>query len=137
MSCCCCLFYSVVMILAENEDELFRVAEARGNCKVMCFHPRSDLTLALMSPKEVRAVIDKWVEVDTEMGQLYQWVQVSRTGLSECVTTVYEHNGSETVLHIIGVGFWMRAQRLVAATGSYARMLYPTFTCRSLRTEEV
>lgn len=44
--------------------------------KVMCFHPWSDLTLPLMSLPEIRAVIDAWAELATELGASYPWVQV-------------------------------------------------------------
>uniref|UniRef100_A0A8C4WCB6 Galactose-1-phosphate uridylyltransferase n=1 Tax=Gopherus evgoodei TaxID=1825980 RepID=A0A8C4WCB6_9SAUR len=55
---------------------LFRAASARGVCKVMCFHPWSDLTLPLMSLAEIRAVIDKWAELAVELGASYPWVQI-------------------------------------------------------------
>ncbi|XP_043371155.1 galactose-1-phosphate uridylyltransferase isoform X1 [Dermochelys coriacea] len=55
---------------------LFRAASARGVCKVMCFHPWSDLTLPLMSLAEIRAVIDKWAELTAELGASYPWVQI-------------------------------------------------------------
>lgn len=61
---------------AESDNPLFRAAEAKGTCKVMCFHPWSDITLPLMSVPEVRNVIDKWVEISTELGQKYTWVQI-------------------------------------------------------------
>ena len=38
------------------------VAETeRGVCRVVCFSPRHDLTLARLSPTEIRALIDVWV----------------------------------------------------------------------------
>jgi len=60
----------------QSEDELFQMSGAQGNCKVMCFHPRSDLTLALMSHEEIRTVIDKWAELQEELGRKYSWVQI-------------------------------------------------------------
>ena len=33
-----------------------------------------------MAVSEVRNVIDKWVEINTELGQKYTWVQVSLLG---------------------------------------------------------
>ncbi|XP_008937680.1 PREDICTED: galactose-1-phosphate uridylyltransferase, partial [Merops nubicus] len=42
----------------------------------MCFHPWSDLTLPLMSLAEIRAVIDAWAELETELGASYPWVQI-------------------------------------------------------------
>lgn len=79
LSWCQCVItcVNVALLLPDaSDDELFQMSEAQGNCKVMCFHPHSDLTLALMSRDEVRAVIDKWAELDGELGKQYQWVQV-------------------------------------------------------------
>ncbi|NXV05302.1 GALT uridylyltransferase, partial [Cettia cetti] len=59
-----------------SDHPLFRAAPARGVCKVMCFHPWSDLTLPLMSLPEIRAVIDAWTELATELGASYPWVQI-------------------------------------------------------------
>ncbi|XP_048359245.1 galactose-1-phosphate uridylyltransferase [Sphaerodactylus townsendi] len=58
-----------------DDHPLFRAASARGVCKVMCFHPWSDLTLPLMSHAEIRTVIDKWTEIAVELGASYPWVQ--------------------------------------------------------------
>src|SRR5687768_8279920 len=39
------------------------VAEAeRGICRVVCFSPRHDLTLARMDPVAIRAVVDAWIQ---------------------------------------------------------------------------
>nr|XP_020668660.1 galactose-1-phosphate uridylyltransferase [Pogona vitticeps] len=59
-----------------GDHPLFRAASARGVCKVMCFHPWSDLTLPLMSLAEIRAVIDKWSEINVELGANHAWVQI-------------------------------------------------------------
>lgn len=66
----------ILPLLETSDDELFQMSEAQGNCKVMCFHPHSDVTLALMSHDEIRAVIDRWATLDEELGEKYQWVQV-------------------------------------------------------------
>ncbi|XP_052796859.1 galactose-1-phosphate uridylyltransferase-like [Mya arenaria] len=60
----------------ESSDPLFRCAEARGTCKVMCFHPWSDITLPLMSLPEIRVVIDKLAEINIDLGKKYTWVQI-------------------------------------------------------------
>ncbi|KAM9262748.1 galactose-1-phosphate uridylyltransferase [Morus bassanus] len=60
----------------DSDHPLFRAAAARGVCKVMCFHPWSDLTLPLMSLAEIRAVIDAWAELVAELGASYTWVQI-------------------------------------------------------------
>ncbi|KAL1776983.1 galactose-1-phosphate uridylyltransferase isoform X1 [Sigmodon hispidus] len=59
-----------------SDHPLFRAEAARGICKVMCFHPWSDVTLPLMSVPEIRAVIDAWASVTEELGARYPWVQI-------------------------------------------------------------
>lgn len=55
---------------------LLRSEPANGSCRVMCFHPRSDMTLPLMSVSEIRAVIDRWADVNVELGRTHVWVQI-------------------------------------------------------------
>jgi len=47
-----------------------------GTCRVICFSPRHDLSLAEMSPAEILAVVEVWVEQIVELGQRYTWVQI-------------------------------------------------------------
>lgn len=39
------------------DDELFQMAAAKGTCKVMCFHPKSNVTIALMKIHEIKEVM--------------------------------------------------------------------------------
>ncbi|XP_063506265.1 galactose-1-phosphate uridylyltransferase isoform X4 [Pongo pygmaeus] len=59
-----------------SDHPLFQAKSARGVCKVMCFHPWSDVTLPLMSVPEIRAVVDAWASVTEELGAQYPWVQI-------------------------------------------------------------
>ena len=55
------------------------VAEAeRGICRVVCFSPRHDLTLARMSVEQIREVVDTWVAQYQELGaeSFINWVQI-------------------------------------------------------------
>ena len=53
---------------AMNERDLL-VAEAEsGVCRVVCFSPRHDLSLAEMDVDAIRAVVDVWVEQSMELG---------------------------------------------------------------------
>ena len=61
---------------AASGHPLFRVEPVRGECRVVCFSPRHDLTLAQMGAPEIRRVIDVWAEQVTELGKTYRWVQV-------------------------------------------------------------
>ena len=49
-------------------DPLLVARTASGACRGVCFSPRHDLTLALMSPAEIRAVVDAWAEEHTRLG---------------------------------------------------------------------
>ena len=48
---------------------LLSEAEA-GTCKVVCFSPRHDLTLARMTVAEIACVVDVWAEQHVEIGSL-------------------------------------------------------------------
>ncbi|KAL7642288.1 UNVERIFIED_CONTAM: hypothetical protein RMT77_006849 [Armadillidium vulgare] len=60
----------------DSDDPFFHTKAARGTCRVMCFHPWSDLTLPLMTVPEILEVINRWIQELTELGQKYTWVQV-------------------------------------------------------------
>lgn len=55
---------------------LLQDTAVRGTCRVLCFSPRHDLTLAEMSRSEIRAVVDAWAAQTMELGEQYRWVQV-------------------------------------------------------------
>src|SRR4051794_3958417 len=56
-------------------EGLFRAEGTRGTCRVVCFSPRHDLTLAGMDATAIRRVIDVWADETTELGARYRWVQ--------------------------------------------------------------
>lgn len=58
------------------EDGLFRAEGEQGTCRVICFSPRHDLTLAGMSQADVRRVVDLWADQTADLGARYRWVQV-------------------------------------------------------------
>ena len=58
------------------EDGLLRAEGERGECRVIVFSPRHDLTLGAMGIGEVRQVVDLWAEQTTELGERFRWVQV-------------------------------------------------------------
>lgn len=59
-----------------HDDPLFQSRSVQGTCRVVCFSPRHDLTLAEMQPQEIRQVIDVWAAQTSELGENYAWVQV-------------------------------------------------------------
>lgn len=52
---------------APASDEFFRIEPVNGICRVICFSPRHDLTLAEMSVAEIRPVVDCWAEQYAEL----------------------------------------------------------------------
>jgi UDPglucose--hexose-1-phosphate uridylyltransferase len=59
-----------------SNDALLRVQPARGECRVLCFSPRHDLTLAEMAPVDIAKVVDLWADQVADLGRRYTWVQV-------------------------------------------------------------
>jgi UDPglucose--hexose-1-phosphate uridylyltransferase len=47
-----------------------------GVCRVLCFHPRHDLTLARMRTGQVRAVVEVWVDQVDELSRRFVSVQL-------------------------------------------------------------
>jgi UDPglucose--hexose-1-phosphate uridylyltransferase len=61
---------------ASDQDGLLRSESVRGECRVICFSPRHDLTLARMSVPERLRVVRMWAEQSAELGRRWRWVQV-------------------------------------------------------------
>lgn len=55
---------------------LLRAESIRGECRVICFSPRHDLTLAEMSAPDIRQVVNVWAEQITDLGRTCRWVQI-------------------------------------------------------------
>ncbi len=52
----------------EDGTGLLRAATERGVCRVLCFDPRHDLTLATMPVASIRRVVEEWAAQETELG---------------------------------------------------------------------
>ncbi len=61
-----------------NQEDLLVAEGSPGTCRVICFSPRHDLTLARMTRPEIRAVVDVWAEQFLELGskEFINYVQV-------------------------------------------------------------
>ena len=55
---------------------LLRAQGQRGTCRVICFSPRHDLTLAEMEQTAIEEVVGVWVEQTAELERKFRWVQV-------------------------------------------------------------
>ncbi len=60
----------------ENRNELFCSEQVKGECRVICYSPRHDLTLARMSLETIESVVELWQQQISELGEKYKWVQV-------------------------------------------------------------
>ena len=58
----------------ESPSNLIRSKPARGLCKVLCYHPDHSLTLARMTRKEIRPVVDAWAAQYEELAAI-DWIQ--------------------------------------------------------------
>ena len=60
----------------QSDGDLFQSTPAQGTCRVMCFHPWSDMILPLMDTKDVVKVVEEWISQFDELSKKYRWVQV-------------------------------------------------------------
>ena len=53
-----------------DQKDLIVARSESGVCRVVCFSPRHDLTLARMSAPEIRGVVDVWIAQYQDLGQI-------------------------------------------------------------------
>ncbi len=63
-------------LAAVSHDPLFRAEASGGVCRVICFSPDHGKSLPLLTPQQLRAVIDTWADQTAELGQRFASVQV-------------------------------------------------------------
>jgi len=59
-----------------DNNPFMRAESLQGTCRVICYSPRHDLTMAEMSVAEIHSVVNVWADQITELGQQYRWVQI-------------------------------------------------------------
>ncbi len=59
-----------------ENNSLMRIDSIKGTCRVICFSPRHDLSLAQMEVENIKKVVELWIEQIEELGKDYQWVQI-------------------------------------------------------------
>jgi len=64
------------LITKTDLHDLMRTDSVRGTCRVICFSPRHNLTLAEMQSGDIRKVVEVWTDQVEELGREYRWVQV-------------------------------------------------------------
>jgi len=69
------LLHDIPEVPRLNSD-LFLIEGVTGECRVICFSPKHDVTLPELSITEIHKVVDLWVEQSKELAKNYLWVQV-------------------------------------------------------------
>jgi UDPglucose--hexose-1-phosphate uridylyltransferase len=59
-----------------SDSPLFRAETVQGECRVICFTPRHDLTLAELPLPDLERVIGTWTAQLEELSARYPWVQI-------------------------------------------------------------
>jgi UDPglucose--hexose-1-phosphate uridylyltransferase len=89
-----------------GDDELFITEPQSGRCRVVCFSPRHDLTLAQMDASGIRSVVDTWAEEVDWLAHLdgVRYVQVfENKGAAMGCSNPHPHCqiwGTSTVPHV-------------------------------------
>jgi UDPglucose--hexose-1-phosphate uridylyltransferase len=67
-------------------DPLLRAEPSTGVCRVICFSPDHGKSLPLLSPEQLRVVVDCWAEQSAELGARFASVQVfeNKGGMMGC-----------------------------------------------------
>ncbi|MBF0280077.1 MAG: UDP-glucose--hexose-1-phosphate uridylyltransferase [SAR324 cluster bacterium] len=60
----------------KDKHSLLKSESVRGECRVICFSPRHDLTLPQMSLESIQVLVETWMKQTSELGKQYQWVQI-------------------------------------------------------------
>jgi UDPglucose--hexose-1-phosphate uridylyltransferase len=87
----------------ENSSGLFTAEAETGLCRVVCFSPRHDLTLAEMPLEDVEAVVRTWTEQTLELGSkdFIQYVQVfENRGATMGASNPHPHSQIWTTGHV-------------------------------------
>jgi UDPglucose--hexose-1-phosphate uridylyltransferase len=54
----------------KDNTDLFKIRPERGECRVICFSPRHDLTIPEMSVSDIRKVVDLWCHEYETLGKI-------------------------------------------------------------------
>ncbi len=60
----------------ERETPLFKSQSVSGNCRVLCFSERHDLSLPELELSSIEKVVQFWAEEYKELAEKYRWVQI-------------------------------------------------------------
>ncbi|EDW77418.1 uncharacterized protein Dwil_GK18097 [Drosophila willistoni] len=119
-----------------SDDPLFQVAPARGTCRVMCFHPKSNLTLPTMSAKEIQVVIDEWIQQFNELSAKYAWVQIFENKGSAMGCSNPHPHCQIWACSFLPTEPQLKQERLRAYYGTHERPMLADYVDRELQKKE-
>lgn len=61
---------------ASVDEDFFHAQSVAGECRVVCYSPAHNQTMAQLSVDKIAAVIDLWQTQSRELGEHYRWVQI-------------------------------------------------------------
>ena len=62
--------------IAAKSHPLFRARAVRGTCRVICYSPDHNKTMAQLSPDQILAIVQAWTQELLALGKTYAWVQI-------------------------------------------------------------
>lgn len=60
----------------ESDDPLFQIKTAKGTCRVICYHPHTDVYFTNLALQDVVAIIEELAKQTRELGRDFTWVQI-------------------------------------------------------------
>lgn len=125
-----------VAVPATSDDPLFVLDAASGECRVLCWSPRHDASLADLAPSEMAAVVDRWCAEHAELGERYEWVQLFETrGVISGASNPHPHGqvwASSFVPHLVAT----EAERQARYHGVHGTALLVDYLDRELALDE-
>jgi UDPglucose--hexose-1-phosphate uridylyltransferase len=64
------------LLQVQPDSGLLQAQPVYGECRVICFSPRHDVTLPEMPVEQIGAVVDLWCDQYIELSERYRWVQI-------------------------------------------------------------
>jgi len=59
-----------------DSNPFLKIESLQGTCRVICYSPHHNLTMAEMSITEIQSIVNVWADQISDLGQRYQWVQI-------------------------------------------------------------
>jgi UDPglucose--hexose-1-phosphate uridylyltransferase len=60
----------------KKTSELTKIENVKGTCRVVCFSPKHNLTLANMTEFQIQRVIETWINQINELKKQFKWIQI-------------------------------------------------------------